>query len=68
MVFKDKKTKKLNSEDNNTKITEYETESEIDKTDFAKNTSYENKFNKKYSIRKKFKNTEKLNFGDNNND
>ena len=65
MVYKNKKTKKLNSEDNYTKTEENDTESEIDKTNFAENTSHENKFYVKYPIRKKEKNTEKLNFGDN---
>ena len=62
---KDKNTEKLNSQDNYTKSEENDIKSELDKTDFAENTSHENKFYVKYSIRKKEKNTEKLNFGDN---
>ena len=41
---KHKNTEKLNSENNNTKIEENGTESEKDKTDFAKKTSHKNKF------------------------
>jgi hydroxylamine reductase (hybrid-cluster protein) len=62
---KHKNTEKLNFEDNITKTEENDTESEIDKTDFAKKTSHENKFFVKYSIEEKNKNKEKLNFGDN---
>ena len=62
---KDKNSEKLNSEEYYTKTEENDTELEIHKTDFAENTSHENKFYVKYLIRKKEKNTEKLNFGDN---
>ena len=45
MVYKNKKTKKLNSEDNYTKTEENDTESEIHKTDFDKNTSLASDYN-----------------------
>ena len=68
MVYKDKKKKKSNSEEYYTKTEQNDTESEIDKTDFDKNSSHENKFLVKGSIEEKNKNKEKLNFGDNDKD
>ena len=65
MVYKDKKKKKSNSEEYYTKTEQNDTESEIDKTDFDKNSSDENKFLVKGSIEEINKNKEKLNFGDN---